>query len=172
MTVSARVSARPVRWLVWRVAVYYYRSAARDSTALTLRIRDIVSARPHYGCQRVYVVLRREASRTTIDGCTGYTAPSGCRCGCSAPAATERHAVVRRRRRRQRRIRSGAWTSLPTRYLRVGACGRSRWWTSIPPACPWMRGHPGRSESARRGCRRSDGRHRGRTERLPNPESG
>jgi putative transposase len=41
-------------------SVYYYRSSARDSSAITLRIRDIVAARPHYGCQRVFVMLRRE----------------------------------------------------------------------------------------------------------------
>lgn len=41
-------------------SVYYYRSIARDSSAITLRIRDIVAARPHYGCRRVFVMLRRE----------------------------------------------------------------------------------------------------------------
>lgn len=40
--------------------VYYYRSVARDSRALTQRIREIVAARPHYGCQRVFVMLRSE----------------------------------------------------------------------------------------------------------------
>jgi len=41
-------------------SVYAYRSVARDSTALTLRIRDITTTRVHYGYRRVHVMLRRE----------------------------------------------------------------------------------------------------------------
>ena len=41
-------------------SVYAYRSVARDSTALTLRIRDITMTRVHYGYRRVHVMLRRE----------------------------------------------------------------------------------------------------------------
>lgn len=41
-------------------SVYYYRSVARDSTALTLRIREISKARVHYGYRRVHVLLKRQ----------------------------------------------------------------------------------------------------------------
>ena len=41
-------------------SVYYYRSVARDASALTLRIREITATRVHYGYRRVHVLLRRE----------------------------------------------------------------------------------------------------------------
>jgi len=40
--------------------VYLYRSRARDTTALTLRIKEIAATRVHYGYRRVHVMLRRE----------------------------------------------------------------------------------------------------------------
>lgn len=40
-----------------------YQSIARDSTALSMRIKEITDTRPHYGYQRVYVMLRREGWR-------------------------------------------------------------------------------------------------------------
>lgn len=40
-----------------------YRSVARDSSALSMRIKEITDTRPHYGYQRVYVMLRREGWR-------------------------------------------------------------------------------------------------------------
>ena len=44
-------------------SMYFYRSQARDSSALTLRIKEIVAARVHYGYRRVHVMLRREGWR-------------------------------------------------------------------------------------------------------------
>ena len=40
-----------------------YQSIARDSSALSMRIKEITDTRPHYGYQRVYVLLRREGWR-------------------------------------------------------------------------------------------------------------
>jgi len=39
---------------------YYYKSRAKDQTALKLRIRDIAQSRPRFGYRRIYVLLRRE----------------------------------------------------------------------------------------------------------------
>ena len=44
-------------------SVYFYRSEARDSRALVLRIREIAMVRVHYGYRRVHVLLRREGWR-------------------------------------------------------------------------------------------------------------
>ena len=41
-------------------SVYYYRSVARDSAAVLMRIKEITQARVHYGYRRVHVLLRRE----------------------------------------------------------------------------------------------------------------
>ena len=41
-------------------ASWYYRSRARDQSALRMRIRDIAQARPRFGYQRIHVMLRRE----------------------------------------------------------------------------------------------------------------
>ena len=40
--------------------VYLYRSVARDSTTLVMRLKEITRARVHYGYRRVHVMLRRE----------------------------------------------------------------------------------------------------------------
>ena len=47
-------------------ALYYYRSRRRDPTALRLRIREIAQARPRFGCQRIYVLLRRAGWRVNF----------------------------------------------------------------------------------------------------------
>ncbi len=39
---------------------WYAKSQARDQSALRLRIREIVHARPRFGYQRIYFMLRRE----------------------------------------------------------------------------------------------------------------
>ena len=44
-------------------SVYYYQSQARDSQALSGRIREITQTRVHYGYRRVHVLLRREGFR-------------------------------------------------------------------------------------------------------------
>ena len=41
-------------------ASWYYRSRARDQSALRMRIRDIAQARPRFGYQRIHIRLRRE----------------------------------------------------------------------------------------------------------------
>jgi putative transposase len=40
-----------------------YRAKGRDCCALRMRIREIAASRVHYGCERVFVVLRREGWR-------------------------------------------------------------------------------------------------------------
>jgi putative transposase len=40
--------------------VYLYRSVARDSTSLVMRMKEITRTRLHYGYRRVHVMLRRE----------------------------------------------------------------------------------------------------------------
>ena len=41
-------------------SLYGYRTVARDSSALTMRIKEIAITRVHYGYRRVHVMLRRE----------------------------------------------------------------------------------------------------------------
>jgi putative transposase len=41
-------------------SAYFYKSVAKDSTALVMRIREITAVRVHYGYRRVHVMLRRE----------------------------------------------------------------------------------------------------------------
>ena len=42
---------------------YAYIGKARDSSAVRMRMREIALSRVHYGCERVFVVLRREGWR-------------------------------------------------------------------------------------------------------------
>jgi putative transposase len=42
---------------------WYYRSQARDTSALRLRIREIAQARPRFGYVRIWIMLRREGWR-------------------------------------------------------------------------------------------------------------
>ena len=59
-----RVSAvRACRLARLQRASWYYRSRARDQSALRMRIRDIAQARPRFGYQRIHVMLRREGWR-------------------------------------------------------------------------------------------------------------
>lgn len=41
-------------------STFYHRGKPRDDRALRLRIKEIAASRPRYGCQRIYVILRRE----------------------------------------------------------------------------------------------------------------
>jgi putative transposase len=41
-------------------STWYYRSQAKDQSALRMRIRDIAHARPRFGYERIMVMLRRE----------------------------------------------------------------------------------------------------------------
>ena len=42
--------------------VYLYQSAARDNTALVMRMKEITQTRVHYGYRRVHVMLKREGT--------------------------------------------------------------------------------------------------------------
>jgi putative transposase len=44
-------------------STYRYRSAAKDQTALRLRLRDLAAARVRYGYRRLYVLVQREGWR-------------------------------------------------------------------------------------------------------------
>jgi putative transposase len=41
-------------------STWYYRSQAKDQSALRMRIRDLAQARPRFGYERIMVMLRRE----------------------------------------------------------------------------------------------------------------
>lgn len=41
-------------------SVYYYRSRAKDTTALRMRLRELAASRPRYGYRRLQVLLQRE----------------------------------------------------------------------------------------------------------------
>jgi putative transposase len=52
--------ARASRLAQFGRASWYRKSQAKDQTALRLRIRDLAHARPRFGYQRIWVLLRRE----------------------------------------------------------------------------------------------------------------
>jgi putative transposase len=41
-------------------SVYYYRSHAKDTTALRMRLRELAASRPRYGYRRLHILLQRE----------------------------------------------------------------------------------------------------------------
>jgi putative transposase len=47
-------------------AAWYRKSRAKDQSALRLRIREIAEARPRFGYNRVYILLRREGWRVNL----------------------------------------------------------------------------------------------------------
>jgi putative transposase len=47
-------------------SLYAYRSVARDSSALVMRIKEIATTRVHYGYRRVHVMLRREGWQDNV----------------------------------------------------------------------------------------------------------
>jgi len=51
---------RAVGLLQLQRSVYYYRSKARDTTALRMRLRELAASRPGYGYRRLHVLLQRE----------------------------------------------------------------------------------------------------------------
>jgi len=44
-------------------SVWYYRSRARDNSALRQRIRELAMTRPRFGYERIHILLRREGWR-------------------------------------------------------------------------------------------------------------
>lgn len=52
--------ARACRLAQFGRASWYRRSQAKDQSALRMRIRDLAHARPRFGYQRIWVLLRRE----------------------------------------------------------------------------------------------------------------
>ena len=44
---------------------WYYKSQARDTAALRMRIREIAQARPRFGYTRIWIMLRREGWRNS-----------------------------------------------------------------------------------------------------------
>jgi putative transposase len=51
---------RAVGLLQLQRSVYYYRSRAKDITALRMRLRELAASRPRYGYRRLQVLLQRE----------------------------------------------------------------------------------------------------------------
>ena len=53
-------TVRACGWPRFSRAAWYAGARARDQSALRLRIRDLAHARPRFGYQRIWVLLRRE----------------------------------------------------------------------------------------------------------------
>jgi putative transposase len=49
-----------------REATWYYRSQARNTSALRMRIREIAHSRPRFGYERIWVLLRREGWKDNL----------------------------------------------------------------------------------------------------------
>ena len=54
---------RSCRLALLRRSTFYYRSQARDQTALRMRIRELAHSRPRFGYERIHILLRREGWR-------------------------------------------------------------------------------------------------------------
>ena len=54
---------RSCRLSLLRRATFYYRSHAKDQTALRMRIRELAHSRPRFGYERIHILLRREGWR-------------------------------------------------------------------------------------------------------------
>jgi transposase InsO family protein len=51
---------RSCRLALLQRATWYYKSTARDRSALRARIRDLAHSRPRFGYQRIHILRRRE----------------------------------------------------------------------------------------------------------------
>lgn len=51
---------RSCRLIGLRVATWYYRSQARDVSVLRQRLRELATARPRFGYERLHILLTRE----------------------------------------------------------------------------------------------------------------
>jgi len=87
-------------------SVYRYKSIARDSSAIRMRMREITETYVHYGFPRVLITLRREDWRLGIGGRGG----------------TNRRCCASRGRWRAIQTRSGVWISYPTRCSMANGC--------------------------------------------------
>ena len=54
---------RSCRLAMIRRGTWYYKSRARDQSALRQRIRELATSRPRFGYLRIHVLLRREGWR-------------------------------------------------------------------------------------------------------------
>lgn len=54
---------RALRIVAMSRSAFSYKGKARDCSAIRLRMREITQTRIHYGCERVFVMLRREGWR-------------------------------------------------------------------------------------------------------------
>jgi putative transposase len=54
---------RALRIVAMSRSAFSYKAKARDCSAIRLRMREITQMRIHYGCERVFVMLRREGWR-------------------------------------------------------------------------------------------------------------
>lgn len=51
---------RSLRVMSMSRSSFAYQAKARDCSAIRMRMREIALSRVHYGCERVFVMLRRE----------------------------------------------------------------------------------------------------------------
>jgi len=54
---------RGLRIVAMSRSAFSYKAKARDCSAIRLRMREIAQTRIHYGCERVFAMLRREGWR-------------------------------------------------------------------------------------------------------------
>jgi putative transposase len=75
-------------------SLYAYRSIARDSSPLVMRIKEIAATRVHYGYRRVHVLLKREGWQDNIKRVYRLISKKACRCVLNTPSATSRPGCV------------------------------------------------------------------------------
>ena len=67
LTVGFKISKRRAcRTVLLNRSTQYYRSQAKDQTALLIRLRDLAQARVRYGYRRLHVLLLREGWKVNV----------------------------------------------------------------------------------------------------------
>ena len=79
-------------------SAFSYKAKARDCRAIRLRMREITQTRIHYGCERVFVMLRREGWRDNHKRVHRIYKEEGCHCGIAGRGAVAVRAVGSRSR--------------------------------------------------------------------------
>ncbi|MBC7989548.1 MAG: transposase [Luteimonas sp.] len=92
-----------------------YTSTKRDESVLKLRIKEITNTRMHYGYRRVHVLLRREGHRDNVKRVYRLCREEGLSLWLKRPRRNKAAELRQPKQLALAIMRSGAWTSLPTR---------------------------------------------------------
>lgn len=95
---------------------YFYRSTAKDSTVLVLRMKEINQTRVHYGYRHVHVMLKREGFKDNHKRVYRLYKAQGLSLSYKRPKRNKPPSCASPRHWRARSINCGAWILLLTTY--------------------------------------------------------